>query len=299
MTHLPTVTIGICAYNESNTIVSVLRSILAQQQEGWKLKEILVLTDGCTDDTVVKAKRIQSRYLHILDYSVRRGKTYRLNQLFQKASGQILLMLDADIVIQDTRMVSKLIKEFANKRVGLVGGNSRPLQPQTFIQRAVYSTFEVFDASRKKHNSGHNLFAATGSCLAIRKEIAQRIRIPNIVNEDSYVYCLCKQLGVQFRYASDAVVYYTLPFTLTDYVKQVMRSEPHSVKAELASYFPDTIERETMRSFSWYAWEVVKSWVRNPFGVTTLIVVNLFCLPLLPYVIKHYNLKWFTASSTH
>lgn len=294
-----TVSIGIPAFNEEKKIASVIRSLLSQSEDNWSLREIRVYNDGSTDQTVRKVTSLSDQRIVLIDDHQRIGKTQRLNQIFAEFSGDILIMFDADIVISDKELISKIVTCFADETVGLVGGNSRPHIPKTFVERAVYSTFEVFDASRKIHNGGNNVFCSTGSCLAVRKELAKKVVFPKIVNEDVYLYLDCLKLKWKFQYCESAIVSYALPSNFTDYIKQVIRSEPLSALVELEKYFPSIAKRELIRTGNWYKWEIVKAFLRNPVGVFVIIFINVVCRPFLSILIRNYKLGWFTAQSTH
>ncbi len=54
MKKITTISIGIPAFNEAVTIKRLLRSVLAQKEKGFVLREIIVLCDGSTDGTPFK-----------------------------------------------------------------------------------------------------------------------------------------------------------------------------------------------------------------------------------------------------
>lgn len=294
------ISIGIAAYNEEKNIKKVLSGILAQKEQDWKLKEIIVICDGCTDKTVAKAKEVESSFITVLDDGLRKGKTQRLNELFKRAKGEIIIMFDGDIAFSNKNVITNLITPFVtDKKVMLVGGNSRPFPPKTFVEKAVYSTFTVFYESRKKMKKGHNIFGATGSILAARRELVKDLKIPKVVSEDAYLYLYCLSKRHVFKYVDEAVIFYKLPKNFKDYVRQVLRSEPGSVTTEMYPHFGERAIKEFKRPFGFYVSNVLAAWINNPIGVTTIIIINILCKPLQPFVIKNYKLDWFTAHSTH
>lgn len=293
------ISIGIPAHNEERNIQRVLKGILSQKQNGWELVEIIVLCDGCTDKTEDKARAIKNKKITILNDGERWGKTQRLNQLFSLAKGDIIIMFDGDIKFANNAVVSNLIKPFAEKNTMLVGGNSMPFTPKTFVEKAVYTTFSVFYESRLQIKGGHNVFGATGSILAIRKSLAKKITLPKIVSEDAYLYMYCISKGFNFTYVDEAVIYYTLPSNFSDYVKQLLRSNPESVTVELEPFFGQLVYQEFERPKSFYAMQVFKAFLKNPLGVISIITINLLARPFHSVVMKNYNLEWFTAKSTH
>lgn len=294
------VSIGIPAYNEERNIRSVLEQIFQQVEDGWTLEEVLVYCDGCSDNTVQEATKVKNKKLRVVDSADRKGKTFRLQQMFTAFTGDVLIMFDGDIAFSSTEVITRLIQPFfADPQVMLVGGNSQPFPPQGFMERAISSTFAVFYASRIEINNGHNIFGATGSILAIHTQLAKKIKLPEIVAEDAYLYLKCIVDGFTFRYVDSAVIYYKLPSKLSDYIKQLLRSNPEPVIIELQDIFGSRVKEEFARPFSFYASVVFREWRKNPLGVTLVIVVNLLFRPFHSIIIKNYKLEWFTAKSTH
>lgn len=294
-----TVTVGICALNEEKTIKRVIEQVLLQRESGWRLKEIRVYSDGSTDATVKQAQSVGDSRVTVLASSVRTGKTSRLQQLFDEAEGDLIVMFDADISIRGVEVISTLIEAFHDKQVALVGGNSRPFMPRSFFEKAVYSTFRIFYASRLHVRGGNSIFGATGSIMAGRTSFLRSFRFPAIVNEDAYIYMTCISQGMKFRYIDAAVIEYKLPKHTRDYIKQVIRSEPGSVSLELEKYFGDAVRKEFARPFGFYVKAIITECIRNPLGISYIIFLNIVCRLIAPLALKNYKLEWFTAHSTH
>ncbi len=293
------ISVGIPAFNEEKGIKNILIDILEQKNNGkWDLNEILVYCDGCTDNTVKEAKSIKSPLIKVIDSKKRLGKTLRLQQMFHSFLGEFIVMVDADVRLGNQDTINHLLSKFSDEKVQFVAGNVQPETPITFVQKAVYSTFEIFDAMRKQKNDGNNLYCC-GQCFALRKKFAMSVNFPHIINEDTYLYLFCKQTGQKFVWAREAIVNYKLPLNFKDYLKQILRSQPAAFTTELRPFFPDIIDEEAMRDRKTYLLECAKAFIRNPLGVIAISAINLISLPLSSYIITHYNLKWFTAESTH
>lgn len=294
------VSVGIPAYNESNNIKNVLKDILSQRRDGWRLAEVLVFDDGSTDGTVMKMGEIKDKLIKIHPGKKRCGKTYRLNQMFSEFGGNILVMFDGDIRIVGKSVITKIVKAFeSDDQVMLVGGNSKPMDPLSFFQRSVYSTFSVFNKSRKAVRGGNNIFGCTGSILAIKKELAKSFKIPKVFNEDAYIYFYCLQMGYKFLYEDNAQILYKLPTNLSDYLRQLFRSNPAAVDFELKKYFGNLVEEEFKRPLGFYIKSVIKTFVEQPAEVLFIVAVNIISKPFYPVISRNYKLSWFTASSTH
>src|SRR3990167_2835632 len=98
----PTVTIGIQAYNEEANIGNMLKSVLKQREESFVLERILIVLDGCTDNTfrIVKAIAKKDRRIKVMHDGKRTGKATRLNQILTKNNSDFVFFIDADIVLE-------------------------------------------------------------------------------------------------------------------------------------------------------------------------------------------------------
>ncbi len=293
------VSVVISAYNEGQNIQYVIRDILAQEQKNWALSEILIYCDGCSDDTASAARSVDSKKVIVIEGRARKSKPYRLGQAFKKFKGDIVIVFDGDIKLGSKTVVSNVIAPIVkNKKIVLVGGNTRPFEPTNFVERAVYATFKVFEKSREEKNGGHNLFGCTGACMAINGAFARSITFPKVINEDDYLYFSCISRGFTFRYVREAKVYYKLPSKLTDYMRQVFRSNPEAVLINFEKHFGELVKKEYQRSRKFYAISVLKVFLQDPIPVLLIISANLIARPFFSVVQSRYKLDWYTASST-
>lgn len=299
MNTLPTVSIGMSAYNEGKNIASLLRELLKQKHTTWRLKEILVYTDACSDNTVSEALSVRDHRIHIHEGKTRKGKVHRVNEMMKDSTGDAIVLFDADLKLGNTHVIDALMKElFRSPEIQLVGGNTRPYAPVTFLERAVYSTFLVFERSRKMMKNGHNIFGCNGGCLALKTAFARTITIPNVINEDDYIYFTCLTKKHAFRHVPAAVVLYKLPQTLRDYLSQTFRSNPEAVTLNFSRYFGSIVAKEYHRPLFFLVQSIVQSLRIYPIETMYIIVVNILAKPFFPIISRRYKLEWYTAAST-
>ncbi len=103
----PEVSIIIPAHNEEKYICDTLRSIYAQDYSQY---EVIVAANGCTDQTVARAKEIAQEGTVV--YTIPKAHVSRSrNYGADKASGSTLLFLDADTKLEPNAL-STMVKEF-------------------------------------------------------------------------------------------------------------------------------------------------------------------------------------------
>ena len=114
-----TLTIGIPAHNEGGNIGLLLDSILRQKHTSYSLRKIIVACDGCTDNTASVVRSYSNRFknkIMVINDGNRLGKAMRLNQIYKKADTDLLLTLDADVVMATDMEVEKMVQKMNRSR---------------------------------------------------------------------------------------------------------------------------------------------------------------------------------------
>ena len=99
----PLVSVIIPVYNEEEDIEDCIKSILKQD---YKKIEIVVVDDGSTDNTIRIVKKYEKIRLYIQEH---KGPGEARNYGSEKAKGEILILIDADMILFRD-YVTKLIK---------------------------------------------------------------------------------------------------------------------------------------------------------------------------------------------
>ena len=293
------VSVGICAYNEEKNIRQLIKQVFAQKGELWELLEIVVNTDNCSDRTVPYLKAFGDKRIVLLEQKERRGKPYGVQQILKKFRGDYLVVLDADVMLGDNRVIERMVKAFvSDSQVMLVGANTRPFEPKTFFERAVYATFRVYEKSRSL-NGGNTVFGFTGGGMAIAGKFAREVEFPgDILNEDDFFFFTARQKGYGFRHVQEAEIYYKLPQKLSDYVRQIFRSDPGAAVINFEDRFGQMVHDEYHRPFGFMVKSVWQSFLADPLPALYVIAVNMVCRPLYGIISPRYKLSWYTAEST-
>jgi len=115
----PRVSLIIAAYNEGAVIGERLENALALDYPPERL-QILVAADGCTDATEAIAGCYADRGVEVLSLP-RQGKIRALNEAAARATGEILVFSDANIMCHPGALKA-LTRNFADPEVGGVAG---------------------------------------------------------------------------------------------------------------------------------------------------------------------------------
>ena len=120
--YTPFISVVVPSFAEKATIGRTIEALLALDYPDY---EVIVVTDGSPDITpeIVKRYFNHSR-IRLLEKKVNEGKAMALNDALPMCRGEIIVMLDADIVATPS-LLRDLGKHFVSPRVGAVTGNPR------------------------------------------------------------------------------------------------------------------------------------------------------------------------------
>lgn len=295
----PTVSIGVSVYNEENNIVNFLKSVLGQKEKGYVLKNIFVLSDGSTDNTVRLVKSLKSKKIKVLHDAKRIGKSERLNQLYSLAHTDILIQTDADVIFSNTEVISNIIKPMIQDvSVGMCGGHPEPMIAKTFTEKAVNSTFEMYAKLRKNIRGGNNIFSADGRLLAYRKKLYKQINVPHdMIANDAYTYFVCITNGFSYRYVPSAIVKFRSPQDVKDQIRQNTRFVSAAIRMGRI-FDKNVVTKEYHIPLHLKIMYMAEQFVKNPTGCAYIYLVNIYCKLRAIKVEKKLNARWAVATST-
>ncbi len=128
----PQVTVLVPAYNEEAAIVQTVSSALACD---YPKLEVLVVDDGSKDRTaeLVRANFGSDPRVRLIQQP-NRGKPAALNHGLAEATGEIIVSIDGDTVV-DPEAIPRLVRHFADPKVGAVAGNVKVMNRNRWLTR--------------------------------------------------------------------------------------------------------------------------------------------------------------------
>lgn len=224
----PTVTVLIPVYNEEGVIADKIANTLALDYPPERL-EILVVSDGSTDATESIVRRFEAR-VRLLSLP-RSGKAFALNEGARAARGEILVLTDANTLLEPGSL-RPLVDPFADPEVGGVCGNKKQRPPAgadtTAEGENLYWRWDKWQKALESRAG--SIFAADGTLYAVRKELYVPIADPAQADDIAISARIVLQ-GRRLLYEPRAVAWEEAPAEGRDEFRRKVRVTNHSVRA--------------------------------------------------------------------
>jgi len=179
----PTVSVLIVAYNEAATIAARIENLLGLHYPKERL-EIIVASDGSTDDTVARARSYEGAKVRVVPCRPRRGKAAVLNEIIPQAGGEIVVFTDARQSF-DPEALTALAEPFGDPTVGAVSGELMLLRPSAAgtvgVGCGLYWQYEKF--IRRCESRVDSTVGATGAIYAVRRRLFEQIPDDTILDD--------------------------------------------------------------------------------------------------------------------
>jgi cellulose synthase/poly-beta-1,6-N-acetylglucosamine synthase-like glycosyltransferase len=198
--YLPQVTVVIPAYNEERVIAAKVANTLRLDYPA-DLLEVLVVADGATDATASEALAAGAS---VAFEPVRRGKSDAVNRGVAAASGEVVVLTDANCSLA-CGALRAMLTLFADPAVGVVSGEKRVVGHGVHGEgESLYWRLE--SAVKRRESVIGATMGAPGELLAIRRS-AFRPLPPGVINDDYQLVCQVLADGWLVRYAPEAAAY--------------------------------------------------------------------------------------------
>jgi len=217
----PDLSIIIPAHNEEASIKESIRHALLADYPGKR--EVIVINDGSLDETgrLVREMAASDERVKVLDQS-HSGKATAINNGAEQASGEILVVVDADSKLAKDAL-TEMVRYFADERVGAVSGviraemNNNPL---TWFQDIEYMMSSTWRSVCNKINGTYLLPGFT----AFRKTALKGVCGfgTDTLCEDFDIGLRMKKAGYKMM-MSGAVMYTRVPQDLSSLIRQRIR----------------------------------------------------------------------------
>jgi poly-beta-1,6-N-acetyl-D-glucosamine synthase len=218
----PSVSILIAVHNEAATLPRKLRN-LSGLHYPQHLLEIIVVSDGSTDETEHLLKAAAGPCLRPIFLSDHAGKAVALNQGIAAASGEIVVFMDARQKIE-ADAIAMLVRNFADATVGCVSGELMLKGlGETGGQEGLGFYWRIEKAIRKMESETGSVVGATGALYAARRELLGPIP-PGMLLDDVYLPLCIAAKNKRVVFEPDARAWDEMPHDVAKEFRRKVRT---------------------------------------------------------------------------
>ena len=234
---IKTVTAIVPMYNGGPNVIATLQSLLNQRQP---LHEIIVVDDGSIDGSGALVKQFSQKHnnIQILRHKQRAGKSAAINHAAYIASGELLLVIDHDTVLDPTGCEC-LAQAFNEPNVAAASGNllvkNRKRNPLIALQSLEYML--AIPIGRGFLNHLNAMSCCSGAFSMFRTDAFRRVGGMNVgPGEDLEITLRFRQAGYAIRFVRGAVAQTAVPETAAALYRQRLRWDGDALAIRLLMY---------------------------------------------------------------
>ena len=242
----PTLTVLIPAYNEGPMVAKSIDSVAASNYPCGRL-EIFVVDDGSHDDTWAHIEAAAKRHpglVTTLRFTENRGKRAALEAGFRRATGEVIVTIDSDSVIEPDTLLA-MVGPFHDAKIGAVAGRVAVYnRDQGLIPRMLKIRYTLsFDYLRAVQSTYGTVYCCPGALAGYRASVVRSV-LERWVNqtfmgvactygEDRSMTNFILAEGYDTVYQRAAVVHTIVPLTYSRLCKMFLRWDRSYIREEL------------------------------------------------------------------
>lgn len=244
---LPTCTVIVPAYNEGQQVYDTLVSLRDSLYPASKL-QMIAIDDGSKDDTwewMKKAKEELGDRVSIYQQPVNKGKRHALYRGFALATGEVLVTVDSDSIVEKDTLRNLVSPFVTNENCGAVAGNVRVLNnAKAIIPRMLNVSFVFsFEFIRSAQSVLGSVLCTPGALAAYRSKAVMNclpewinqtfMGQPSDIGEDRAMTNMILKQGYHVLFQRNAYVLTNIPEKFSSLHKMFTRWERSNVRENL------------------------------------------------------------------
>jgi len=200
----PTVTVAVAVHDEENAIEERIADVLTQDDGRLRLVEVLVGSDGSTDQTNEIVSRLAASEQRLRLVSLpRAGQTATQDALFAQAAGDVVVLTDAETRFRPGCLAA-LADAFRDPRVGVATGRLEWRDTDATATAANEGLYWRYERTVRALESRAGLLTAvTGALLAVRRTSYRPV--PPSASMDHLLPLYVREAGGAVVYVAGAV----------------------------------------------------------------------------------------------
>src|SRR6516165_2666066 len=232
----PAFTVVLAVQDEGSRITSRLDELVALIATTRGPAEVIVVANGCADDTSALARAHPSPLVRVIEVAENAGKAHALTCGYEAAKGELLVFADArQRWAADS--LQRLLENFANPEVGAVSGEL-VIEAASGVLAGVGLYWRYEKWLRRNEGRLHSMVGVSGSICAVRRELFRPIP-RGVLLDDVYWPLQVVMQGRRVVYDERALAYDRLPDRPVDEFRRKVRTL--SGNFQLAALLPQAL----------------------------------------------------------
>lgn len=261
-----TIDVVIPAFNEGSCIEGLLHDVMMARQDDWfQMQNIYVISDASTDrtDDIVQKMAARDPRITLIRKPERKGKQDSINLAFSVTNADVIVFIDADVMLASEDSITKLVQHFRDGNVAVVqGALVHPRPGFTLHPAKVAGYFDWLLVDRIRRQKAISWWSIDARVMALSRDFYQHLVLPPSLADDQFIFYSCIQQGRGFVWADDAIFYYGAPESIADFSHQWSRYFFYTSKSR--QYFgKDLIDRDMSVPGLWQT--ILSTFFRHPF----------------------------------
>lgn len=276
----PSISIIIPAFNEADCIEQKIENTL-QLDYPKHLLQIIVVADGCTDNTIDLVKKFE--FVQLIAHDTRLGKSTAINLAMQQVTNTITVFTDANTLL-NTSCLLHIVPHFLNPKVG---GVACEKQIGKSINEHIVSQMEGFywkyeSLIKQWESSIHSVIGAAGELFCIRTSLFSPLDASIILDDFMLsTSILKKEYSIAYEKKSFAVEAAT--FNLYEEAKRKIRIGAGA--AQTISKIGLLPYKSIWLNIQFLSRRVIR-WVISPLALIIIFFTNF-------YIVQQASTQWY------
>ncbi len=270
--NLPHVSVIMLACNEQDRVAKWFHNIAQLDYPKDKL-EIIVASDGSTDNTAQEAKRFQCDNVIIMDFKKNRGRALCHNDTVAAAKNEIIITTDVDTEFSP-QTVNRLVRHFRSPKVGAIIGRLqyRKKDDSTSSFESIYLKFE--SAIKAEESKLGILSVGMGCCFCIKKSLFVNLGAKQDIDNVYPLFAVKK--GYRIVFEPTALVTDTSPSGVSSEFHSRIRIASRSFRDNIKSWNIKDCIKHPLITWGIFSHRILR-WM-TPFLLAGLLLSNIFLL---------------------
>lgn len=222
---LPSVTILVPCHNEEKIIRTTCENLVFLKYLNYKVLFIDDASSDCTAD-IIRQYIEEIPYFHLLALKENRGKAKALNAALQLVNSPLVLVLDADTILEKNAL-NHLVSPFITKRnIGAVTANVYPKDCSDFWGKLQCADFaSIVGLIKRSQSILGSIYTVSGCATIYNTQVLKQVGgfSSYTATEDIDISWRIQRTFNRVIFEPRAVAYISVPKSLKQYVKQRKR----------------------------------------------------------------------------